>query len=542
VTDTWFVGHGPALAAYGKTKEGMVRRKIGIVLLCNEHGYPLRWEVVQGTAHDSTTMTAMAQSIAKLPWAQDVPIVCDRAMGKTAQIRDLLASGLHFVTALTVSEFDRYTDRIPHQAMADIGGPEAEEAQRQERTRAGEAALRAGLTYVEDNQYVLDLGEVEHREVASSAQAPRSPCESLAAVMALVRELDEQVHSGQFPSYGAAGRARGLGKGVTAKYAGLRTLSEEVQREVLAGKAEQRSLAELLSIARRSDADTQRQAFDRLASRPSRNRKTARRGAAAETGAQAALPTDNGQPTVRAETPVRVRLVVYFNPQLCVEQRARAGKWLREMEDFVADLNRALGSPRSRQTREGIAAAVDRKLRSHDLVEAFVLHIGETEVGGRSRYTVELKLKEQEWQRRRRYDGFTVLAIHPSLAQPAARLGALYREKDVVEKDFETIKSVVELRPLWHHTEAKVRAHVSLCMLSLLLEKTLARRLAGRLTAEAALEQLAPCHLNRYRLPAEAPAAYTLTEVDGAQKAILRTLRMEHLTLDEEVAARVTPR
>jgi hypothetical protein len=38
VTDTRFVGHGPATAVRAKTKEGMIRRKIGIVLLCNERG------------------------------------------------------------------------------------------------------------------------------------------------------------------------------------------------------------------------------------------------------------------------------------------------------------------------------------------------------------------------------------------------------------------------------------------------------------------------------------------------------------------------
>ena len=36
LTDTWFVGDGPELARRGKVKEGMVKKKIGIVLLCNE--------------------------------------------------------------------------------------------------------------------------------------------------------------------------------------------------------------------------------------------------------------------------------------------------------------------------------------------------------------------------------------------------------------------------------------------------------------------------------------------------------------------------
>jgi len=48
VTDTWFVGHGPELAERAKTKEGLFARKVGIVLLCNERGLPLRWQVIGG--------------------------------------------------------------------------------------------------------------------------------------------------------------------------------------------------------------------------------------------------------------------------------------------------------------------------------------------------------------------------------------------------------------------------------------------------------------------------------------------------------------
>src|SRR5437773_4883488 len=48
VTDARFVGHGPELSEKAKTKEGIVDRKVGIVLLCNEHGYPLRWQTIAG--------------------------------------------------------------------------------------------------------------------------------------------------------------------------------------------------------------------------------------------------------------------------------------------------------------------------------------------------------------------------------------------------------------------------------------------------------------------------------------------------------------
>jgi hypothetical protein len=99
VTDTWFVGQGPSLAQRSKTKEGRTEQKIGIVMLCNQQGYPLRWEVVSGRTSDSLSMGAMMHSMADLPWAANVPVVVDRAMGSTALIRRMLQTDLRFLTA-----------------------------------------------------------------------------------------------------------------------------------------------------------------------------------------------------------------------------------------------------------------------------------------------------------------------------------------------------------------------------------------------------------------------------------------------------------
>src|SRR6266496_2715601 len=63
-TDTWFVGEGPRLAARAKTKEGLVQRKIGIVLLCNQQGLPLRWEVIGGRESEVTAMSRMLGLVA----------------------------------------------------------------------------------------------------------------------------------------------------------------------------------------------------------------------------------------------------------------------------------------------------------------------------------------------------------------------------------------------------------------------------------------------------------------------------------------------
>lgn len=517
VTDVWFVGEGPSLAQRSKTKEGRVERKIGIVLLCNEHGYPIRWEVISGRESEVVAMSRLVEVLATAKWAQHVPLVCDRAMGRTAQIRKMLEAGLHFLTALTSTEFDAYTQRVPYTELATLQPRDA--AQREaDITEASRRIEQAGLARVEDNLFVLDLGIVERlAEQSAEQEVVVSKTDAIAHVLQLARSIDEEVAAGRYTSYASAGRARGLSKQLVARYRILRRLPEAVQQQILDGQAHGRSLDELIHIARLADESQQRQAFAALLSSARPRRASARPLGVPATSAN-----------VQVLQPVRVHAVLYFNPQLFVDEQLRAQDRIEAVQSFVSGLNTRLANPTSRLRRDQIAAAIDRHLRKDNLLEVFKSHISEQNVGGRTRYHVSLTLDEAEWSRRRRYDGFSILVTHPDVQRSGPDLCRLYRAKDTVEKDFQTIKSVIELRPVWHHTDAKVRAHVTLCMLALLLQRTLARKLAGLSSAGAALEILATAHLNRY-VGSDGTVAHAVTRTDADQTRILRRLGLQRL-------------
>lgn len=518
VSDAWFVGDGPSLAKFGKTKEGLLRRKVGILLLCNELGYPLRWEVIEGTQHDSVPMTAMLQSLAGVGWASGSPIVCDRAMGKTAQVRTMLATGLRFLTALTSTEFDAYAPTIPHVAFSSLKSS----ADVQE---VAQCALAAGLQRVEDDLFVLDLGVVERggEPVGDGNVGATSAADAAVEAMRYCREAHDGIATGRFASLAAAGRALGLRKSVTVKYGTLASLAERQQRAVLEGRT-RATLTQLLEIATIKDPTARDQAFDALLlTAPSRapSRRRAR-----------------SSPPSTARTSVRVRAVAYFNPERWLDERRHAGEQLAAIDGFVDDINAKLRASPRRFTRNALAALVDRRLRQDALLETYRVKIDEHQGGLR----LQLELDEDEWARRRRYDGFAVLVAHPELEAKAAELCALYRARDAVEKDFHIIKSVVELRPIRHRNDDKVRAHVTLCMLALLLERMLEHRLKKLGTsAERALELLATCHLNLFKGEQE-PAAYATTEPDREQRVLLQVLSMLPLVDDDCLAEKITPR
>lgn len=535
VTDTWFVGHGPALAQHAKTKEGRLERKIGIVLLCNERGFPLRWDVVAGRTSDLESIGTMLRSVASLRWTESVPVVCDRAMGHTAQLRQMLDAKLHFVTALTSTEFEAYVPSMPwaFSAQLELPAHTTDDAsfRREAESLARERAIAAGLRLVEDNLLVQDLGIVVRvgDEAAPSPGEPSSaPLDVTIEAMRHCREIEAALASGCARSAATAGGARGLSKGLTKKYRMLRALPDDVQRQILDGKAVGRSLAELLRIAKLRDAQAQRQAFAELLA------------LASSTAPRRPQPHPaNAAPS--EETPARVRAVVYFNPQRFVDQRLHARAQLERIDNFVAGLNAALASPRSRMKPAQILAAVDRELRKDDLLDCFDSRLETHDVAGRSHYRVTLARQPQPWSRRRSTDGFSVVVAHPDVKLDGAALCHLYRAKDTVEKDFQIIKGLVELRPIHHRDEAKVRAHVTICMLALLLERTLEQRLDGLHSAATALELLQPTHLNYYAAQ-HGPSAYLLTETTDEQDVILRRLGLRDLTVDEKLLEQITPR
>jgi hypothetical protein len=528
VTDTWFVGHGPEMAQRSTTKEGMIRRKVGIVLLCNELGYPLRWEVIEGKCADRTAMTDMVRQIAGLSWAHQTPLVCDRAMGNTAQIRSMAKLNIPFVTALTTTEFGSYTDSIPEVAVDTSALPSTdEEVTKDLISQVTEWAQATDMHEVSDDLFLQDLGVVERHLRVPKRQSKPSAQSAAQRAMQLCRALQDAVEEGRHSSYGAAGRELGISRSLAYQYAQLGNLPEGMQRDVLQGAAQEVPLKGLLEIARETDPERQRAAFEQLLSSVSPPAPAKKR-----------VKRIRSQPEGREHLgePLCVRLVACFNPQRFVEQRNTAGRHCAEIDRFTANLNAALAQQPRKTT--AVLAEVDRKLRRYDFVDAFEV----TASGKGKKCThVEVALRPDEWKKRRRYDGWMIIAAHEQLPHSATQLVQLYRDKDMVEKDFGIIKGLVALRPIRHRTEPKVRAHVTICMLALLLERTLHHQLKGRCSARAALEQLETCRLNRQAM-GESDAAYTLTETKPEQQRLLRVLRAQELADEGYLTDHITPR
>ncbi|MGC4115713.1 MAG: transposase [Myxococcales bacterium] len=522
VTDTWFVGQGPdGLAQKAKTKEGLYQRKIGIVLMCNQDGFPLRWQVISGRQSDSTAMLDVIGGVQKVDWVREAPVVCDRALGKTAHLRKLLATGLRFVTALTEDEFAAYApDQIPHAALE---GVELTKGEQEAARQAGVLAAAAGMRRVSDSLFVADLGVVQRREVGVAPQASEAAAgDALQRALAQATSIRQALDQGSALNSREAGRAQGLQKERAVKLLELLNLAPDLQDDIRAGRMLGMPIRAALRAACLGDPQEQRASLDRETRRAPRPERRPAVNIAA-----------------RQEEPLRVRAVVCFNPEQFVEQRLGADTTLAHLRRLEREMNEQLAAPGSRRTRESAYSELDRELRRRSLVEAFEIAVTETAdaESAKVRLQVELKLRPHVWRRLRRYDGFSVVVAHPESLQSGEDLAATYRSRDAVEKDFHVIKSLVELRPVRHRTEAKVRAHVTLCVLAMLLERALERKLAGTaaaMSAARAFEELESVRLNRLQLGGR--TASTITNPNPTQTTILKALGLERLACDDEMA------
>ena len=378
VTDSWFVGHGASMAQRGKTKEGRFERKINIAMLCNEKGYPIKWEVIEGRRHDSKIMIDLFRQIAALNWVGKTPVVCDRAMGNTASIQKLLALDVHFLTALTRNEFSSYTNSIPYQKLLDFKLSSREMASDQDIAKVARLVELEGAKKIDETLFFWDLGFIENAEadVPSNPALPLSISEAhshkTVQAMTMGRILRADLDEGRALSLVKAGKNYGLDKSKTSRLFGLTRLADDIQQTVLNGGAQCLSINDLVRVSKIEGEEAQREQFRQMIETigPRPNGKKAR-------GA-------NPNPASRTTTPRKklpLRAVLYFNPTMFVLKRLNAQETLDDINNFIKELNASLASPRSRREKESISNLVRQRLAKHRLIDTFELSINEKTMG-----------------------------------------------------------------------------------------------------------------------------------------------------------------
>ncbi|MGH8805982.1 MAG: IS1634 family transposase, partial [Polaromonas sp.] len=178
------------------------------------------------------------------------------------------------------------------------------------------------------------------------------------------------------------------------------------------------------------------------------------------------------------------RLVVCRNPLLAEERARKRGELLEATE---ADLARiAAATQRSRNPLRGeqaIALRVGRIIDRFHMAKHLELTITGTSLSWRR--------KEEAICQEAALDGLYVIRTSLSAEQldgPAAV--AAYKSLAHVERAFRSIKTVdLQVRPVFHYSEPRVRAHVFLCMLAYYVQWHMRQRLKPMLFDDEHLDE-----------------------------------------------------
>jgi hypothetical protein len=165
------------------------------------------------------------------------------------------------------------------------------------------------------------------------------------------------------------------------------------------------------------------------------------------------------------------RLIACRNPFLAAERARKRDELLAATEATLAPLLAAVAAGRLAGADQ-IGLKVGRVLNTYKMAKHFDLTISDT--------TLTLTRRTAQIAAEAALDGIYILrtSIDAATLDPAGVVGA-YKNLAHVERDFRSIKADdLDLRPIYHRLEDRVRAHVLLVMLAAYLTWHLRRTLA----------------------------------------------------------------
>ena len=169
------------------------------------------------------------------------------------------------------------------------------------------------------------------------------------------------------------------------------------------------------------------------------------------------------------------RLVVCRNPQVARERARKREALLQATEAELAQVQASVDNPRGRlhdKPAGPIGERVGRVVNRFKVAKHFQLTIAD----GRFAY----ERKHHAIAAEAALDGFYVLRTSVAADDlPSQAVVRAYKQLAHVEQAFRALKSPeLEIRPIHHHLEERVRAHIFLCMLAYAVRFELEQRLA----------------------------------------------------------------
>ena len=182
---------------------------------------------------------------------------------------------------------------------------------------------------------------------------------------------------------------------------------------------------------------------------------------------------------------------------------------------------------RGLKTKEQVYHKVYSLLEKHLTKRFFDIRINQ-----RGAPRLKFQLIDKEIDKAERLDGKYILETS-NIDLPPIEIARGYHDRDTIEKFFQTLKDIVEIRPTYVYTERHVKAHVFICILAVLLLsliKKLLREAGKELTSIKALELLDGIKRIELTLDGKGTMIRT-TQINDQQRDIISILNVAPIGL-----------
>ncbi len=170
------------------------------------------------------------------------------------------------------------------------------------------------------------------------------------------------------------------------------------------------------------------------------------------------------------------RFVVAHNPEIAAQTRKTREQMLREAERFFKERVFKLGLqdagmkiPGRPATDQGVLLKIHDYLRDRKLLRYIDVSLDKN-----GHVDWKTNLKNRRWENR--IDGKLVLETSEGTLPPG-EIVKRYKELADIERAFRTMKSSLDLRPIFHRVDRRIEAHVFLCVMALQIDRVMRHRL-----------------------------------------------------------------
>ena len=184
------------------------------------------------------------------------------------------------------------------------------------------------------------------------------------------------------------------------------------------------------------------------------------------------------------------RYVMIFNPEMFKDQRKSRKELIQRAKDYLDKENKALSRAKKSRNRDKTGGRIDKQLQTmkaknfvdYDLKPRVIKAEGK-EINSFHIVPKETDNNREAIKKAERTDGLWTIVTNTTGNKDDKNRFAeedliqAYRDKNQIEQAFKDVKSFIKIQPFNVWTPKHVRAHYTICILSYLLDITIANRL-----------------------------------------------------------------